>query len=177
MSASDDLGRGVQSLWAGHPGTASSTQRIRLLPANTLLHIPSSCRLRMTAATPQCWQGMARGSEDFAPLEEGCPELLLASVPQGLGTATEVAKRLTLWEECRFEDLLRRDEEQLLIHRKAGKRKMRDALIPQREPTVLAEQPLLARTARRPRGLSRRCFPLRRRKTLLEPKSFSPPPP
>ena len=36
----------------------TDTQRIRLLPANTLLHIPSSCRLRMIAATAQCWQGM-----------------------------------------------------------------------------------------------------------------------
>ena len=32
----------------------------------------------------------------------------------GLGAAAEVAKRLTFWEERRFEDLLRRDEEHLL---------------------------------------------------------------
>ena len=37
----------------------------------------------------------------------------VAGVP-GLGAAAEVAKRLTLWEERRFEDLLRRDEEHLL---------------------------------------------------------------
>ena len=42
------------------------------------------------------------------------------------GAAAEVAKRHTLWEEGRFEDLLRRAEE-LSTHRKAGKRKQRDA--------------------------------------------------
>ena len=50
-------------------------------------------------------------------------------------------------------------------------------LIPWRVPTVLVEQPLLARTARPPRGLSRRCSPSRSRRTSLGPKSaFTPPP-
>ena len=78
------------------------TQRIRLLPANNLLHIPSSCRLRMIAAAAQCWQGTARGSDNFALLEEGRLKLLLSPVLPGLGTAAEVAKRPTLWEEHRF---------------------------------------------------------------------------
>ena len=78
------------------------TQRIRLLAANTLLHIPSSCRLRMIADTAQCWQGMAGSSDDFALMEEGRSKLLLASVPPGLDTATEVAKRLTLWARVPF---------------------------------------------------------------------------
>ena len=106
------------------------TWKIRLLPANTLLHTPSSCRLRMIATTAQCWN-------DFALLEEGRSKLLLASVPSGLGTATEVAKRLTLWEESRFEDLLRHAEEQLLTHRKSGKRKKRDA---QPDPLTRADR-------------------------------------
>ena len=38
------------------------TQQIRALPANTLLHIPCSCRLRMIAAVAQGWQGMAHGN-------------------------------------------------------------------------------------------------------------------
>ena len=62
------------------------TQRVRFLPANTLLHIPSSCRLRMIAATAQCWQGMAQGSNEYSMLEEG---------RSSLGAADEVAKRLT----------------------------------------------------------------------------------
>ena len=37
--------------------------------------------------------------------------------------ATEVQKRLTLWEERSFETLLQRAEEQLLLKRKAGKRR------------------------------------------------------
>ena len=105
------------------------TQRItRLLPANTLPHIPTSCCLRMIAATAQCWQGTVWGSHDFPLLEEARSKLLLASVPpRGLAPAAEVGKRFTLWEECRFEDLLGRAEEQLLIQRKTGKRKKRDA--------------------------------------------------
>ena len=63
-----------------HP-PADLTQRVRLLPANTLLHIPTSSRLRIIAATAQCWQGMARGSDDFSLLEEGTLE-----APAGLGT-------------------------------------------------------------------------------------------
>ena len=66
----------------------------------------------MIAATAQCWQGMARGSDDFALLEEERSKHLLSSVPPGLGTAAEVAKCLTLWEKSGFEDLLRRAEEQ-----------------------------------------------------------------
>ena len=65
---------------------------------------------------------------------------LLASVPPRLGTAAEVAK--TLLEDCRFGDLLQRTEEQLLIHRKSGKRKKRDA-----QPDLLARADRACRTA------------------------------
>ena len=109
---------------------------------NTLLHIPSSCRLRMIAGTAQCWQGMAHGNDDFSALEEGRSELLLAMVRPGLGVAGEVAERLTLWEERRFEDLLRRAEEQLLISRRRGKSKQRDD-----QPDPLARADRARRTA------------------------------
>ena len=77
------------------------TQRIRTLPSNTILHVPASCRLRMISAVAQCWNGMAQGRDDYAQLEEGRSKLLLSPVPQGLSAATEVLKRLTLWEEQR----------------------------------------------------------------------------
>ena len=98
------------------------TQRIRALPSNTMLHVPASCRLRMISAVAQCWNGMAQGRDDYAQLEEGRSKLLLSPVPQGLSAATEVLKRLTLWEEQRFETLLRRAAEQLLLKRRPGKR-------------------------------------------------------
>ena len=98
------------------------TQRIRALPSNTVLHVPASCRLRMISAVAQCWNGMAQGRDDYAQLEEGRSKLLLSPVPQGLSAATEILKRLTLWEERRFEALLQRAEEQLLLKRKKGKR-------------------------------------------------------
>ena len=66
---------------------------------------------------------MAQGRDDYAQLEEGpalssyCP-----TVPQGLSVATEVQKRLTLWEKRKaLRRLLQRAEEQLLLKRKAGK--------------------------------------------------------
>ena len=51
----------------------------------------------MLAAVAHCSQGMARGSDEYSQ----------SLVPRGLGAAGEVAKRLTLWEERRFKDLLR----------------------------------------------------------------------
>ena len=99
------------------------TQRIRALPSSTILHVPASCRLRMISVVARCWNGMAQGRDDYAQLEEGRSKLLLSTVPQGLSVATEVQKRLTLWEEQNFETLLQRAEEQLLLRRKAGKRR------------------------------------------------------
>ena len=99
------------------------TQRIRALPSSTILHVPASCRLRMISVVAQCWNGMAQGRDDYAQLEEGRSKLLLSTVPQGLSVASEVQKRLTLWEERSFEALLQRAEEQLLLKRKAGKRR------------------------------------------------------
>ena len=101
---------------------ADFTQRIRALPSNTILHVPASCRLRMISAVARRWNGMAQGRDDYAQLEEGRSKLLLSTVPQGLSAATEVLKRLTLWEEQSFETLLQRAEEQLLLKRRSGKR-------------------------------------------------------
>ena len=75
----------------------------------------------MISAVAQCWNGMAQGRDDYAQLEEGRSKLLLSPVPQGLSAATEVPKRLTLWEGRRFETLLQRAEEQLLLKRKRHK--------------------------------------------------------
>ena len=98
------------------------TQRIRALPSSTILHVPASCQLRTISAVAQCWNGMAQGRDDYAQLE-GRSKLLLSPVPQGLSAATEVLKRLTLWEERRFDALLQRIEEQLLLKRTTGKRR------------------------------------------------------
>ena len=102
---------------------ADFTQRVRALPSSTILHVPASCRLRMISAVARCWNGMAQGRDDYGQLEEGRSKLLLSTVPQGLSVATEVQKRLTLWEEQSFETLLQRAEEQLLLKRKSGKRR------------------------------------------------------
>ena len=99
------------------------TQRVRALSSHTMLHVPASCRLRMISVVAQCWKGMAHGRDDYAQLEEGRSKLLLSPVPQGMSAATEVLKRLTLWEEQRFEALLQRAEEQFLLRQRSGKRR------------------------------------------------------
>ena len=88
----------------------------------------TSCRLRTIAAVAQCWQGMGRGSNEYSQLEEGRSKLLLSLVPPGLEAAAEVQNFLALWEERRFEELLRRAEEHLLLNRRPGKKKQRDGL-------------------------------------------------
>ena len=90
---------------------------------------------------------MAQGSNEYSMLEEGRSKLMLALVPPRMGTADEVAKRLTLWEERRFEDQLRRAEERLLTNRKAGKRKQRGG-----QPDTLARADRVRRTAAASQG-------------------------
>ena len=77
-----------------------------MLPANTLLHVLSSCRLRMIAAVAQRWQGVDQGSDEYSLLEEGRSKLL-----PGLGAAAEVALRVYL---------LRQPEEHLLLNSRAS---------------------------------------------------------
>ena len=90
----------------------------------------------------------------------------VAGVP-GLGAAAELAKRLTLWEERRFEDLLRRDEEHLLADatRQLGQR-------PPLWLIELARRPQLALIARPPPGLSYLCSFLRRATTSRRAKEL-----
>ena len=60
------------------------TQRIRVLPSSTILHVPASCRLRMISAVAHCWNGMAQGRDDYAQLEEGPLETLTFPSPPRL---------------------------------------------------------------------------------------------
>ena len=101
------------------------TQRMRSLPANTMLRVPSGCRFLMIVAVAQCWQGVPRGSDEYSQLEDGRWKLLLL-VPEGLGAAAVVAKRLALWEERRSEDLLR--QEHLLLNHRPGQKTQRRSL-------------------------------------------------
>ena len=68
---------------------------------------------RMIASAAQCWHGMAQGSNESSQLEEGRSKLLLSPLPPGPGTATEMPKRLALWEQRRFESLLQRADDGL----------------------------------------------------------------
>ena len=119
----------------------------------------------------------ARGSYDFSPLEELRSKLLLVPVLPGLGTASRSVQASLSGKSAvvRTSSGVMRNNSSSTARLARG-RSVTPKLIPQREPTVLVEQLLLARTARSPRGLSRRCSPSRRRRTSPGPKSFSPVP-
>ena len=155
---------------------ADFTQRIRALPSSTILHVPASCRLRMISAVARCWNGMAQGRDDCAQLEEGRSKLLLSTVLQGLSVATEVLKRLTLWEEQSFETLLQRAEEQLLLKRRSGNTKPVVHLTPLREAIARDALQPLAPTGRPPLGSFPPCSPSMSKRTCVGLKSFFRPP-
>ena len=155
---------------------AGFTQRIRALPSSTILHVPASCRLRMISVVAQCWNGMAQGRDDYAQLEEGRSKLLLSTVPQGLSVASEVQKRLTLWEERSFEALLQRAEEQLLLKRKAGKwRKSSGPSDPSERGDRARRTAAVGAYRKPPRGLSPPCSPSLNRRIRLGPGALPPP--
>ena len=93
----------------------------------------------------------------------------------GLGAAAEVAKRLTFWEERRFEDLLRRDEEHHLLADQARRRNAAAWTAPPLWLIELSRRPQLAPIARPPPGLSYQCSFLRRATTSRRPRSSFPP--
>ena len=74
----------------------------------------------------QCRQGTAQGSNEHSQPEEGRSKLLSSPVPPRLGVAVEVQKGATLWEERRFEELLRQAEEHILLSRRPGRKQRYD---------------------------------------------------
>ena len=164
----------ISHLSTSRPASRSASARFPQAPFCTS---PASCRLRMISVVAQCWNGMAQGRDDYAQLEEGRSKLLLSTVPQGLSVASEVQKRLTLWEERSFETLLQRAEEQLLLKRKAGKRRKSSGPSDRPSGVTVRDVPqLLAPTGRPPRGLSPPCSPSLNRRTRAGPRSsFRPP--
>ena len=97
-------------------------------------------------------------------------------MPQGLSVASEVQKRLTLWEERSFEALLQRAEEQLLLKRKVGSGgKPVVRLTPLSGATVRDVPQLLAPTGKPPRSLSPPCSLSLNRRTRAGLKSSFPP--
>ena len=89
------------------------TERARQISANTLVHIPKACRVRMATAATQCWEGMAAGMPGWCALEEARSKLLLSGIPDGAHVRKEVAIRLGMWERRAFGELLNRAPDQL----------------------------------------------------------------
>ncbi len=103
-SATVDDGRGPVPTPVRIPPDFSS--RVQRLSANTIVHIPISLRLRALRVARQCFNGIARGSEDWAILEEGRSKLIMAPIPEGESPAEEVERRLASWESGSLTDLL-----------------------------------------------------------------------
>ena len=87
-------------------------ERVRLLPASSVVHVPDDQRERHAVLLAGLLDRMAEGDEAACVLEESRTKLLLGPVPRGSNRRVELAKRLQLWKEGAFEELLVRAEEQ-----------------------------------------------------------------
>ena len=156
---------------------AGFTQRIRALPSSTILHVPASCRLRMISVVAQCWNGMAQGRDDYAQLEEGRSKLLLSTVPQGLSVASEVQKRLTLWEERSLRRSCSAPRSSSCLSARQGSGANPVVCLTPLSGAIARDVPLLlAPIGRPPLGLSPPCFLSMSKRTCVGPESsFQPP--
>ena len=87
-------------------------ERLDKLPCQTLVHVPVHFRARLAGIMTACLANLARGDEHASMLERGRSKLLYGVPPKGYSLRTELGKRLTLWNEGRFEELLLRAEAQ-----------------------------------------------------------------
>ena len=87
-------------------------QRVRKLPAQTMLRIPAQFREAICSLTAELIEGSNAGDESAAVLEQARTKLLLAHLPKGCSTPLEMRTRLDLWRTGAFLELLRRIEGQ-----------------------------------------------------------------
>ena len=86
--------------------------RIERLPSSSIVHIPVDQRERHARIVTQLLDGMANGDEAACRLEAARTKLLLAPAPRGANLRVELAKRLQLWQEGSYVELLVRAEDQ-----------------------------------------------------------------
>ena len=91
---------------------ADFTERVRMLPCSTCLHIPVQFRERMACVWANTLEDALRGDARQAALEEGRAKLLLSPPPRGTNLRVELARRLDMWYDGLFAELLVRIEEQ-----------------------------------------------------------------
>ena len=122
--------------------------RLEQLRCPTLVHVPVQLRPQLARVMTATLSGMARGDEYASALEKGRSKLLYAVPPRKFSLRTELAKRLELWREGDFEDLLLRIEAQLCARleakhgRRAGDAGRAAALRAQSQlPRELTERP------------------------------------
>ena len=109
---------------------------------------------------------MAHGRDDYAQLEESRSKLLLSPVPQGMSAATEVLKRLTLWESSASEPSCSAPRSSPCSGNvQASGAKQADLLIPLLVANGRDAPQPSAPTGRPPQALSRPCSPLTNRRT------------
>lgn len=86
--------------------------RVERLPPATIVHIPISLRKRHCRILTRLLRGMADGDEECCLLELARSKLLLSNPPRNMNRRVELARRLQLWEDGKFAELLTRSEEQ-----------------------------------------------------------------
>ena len=90
----------------------SFLERVRKLPASTVIHIPFSARALACEVMAQSLADALEGTVTANILEEARPRLIYSSPPRGVKFTTEVKERLNMWKEGSFEQLLTRIEPQ-----------------------------------------------------------------
>ena len=90
---------------------ANFIERVRALPAATILHIPIEMRPRLCSITAMTLEGLVAGDERASLLEEARSKLLFGYKRKGQNLRVELSTRLMHWYKGEFETLLIRAEE------------------------------------------------------------------
>ena len=78
------------------------TERVRLLPRDTNVHVPAEATPRFTRIWARAAEGLADGMPGWSTFEEGRSKLLPAAILQGAHVLTEVNRRMQLIEAVSY---------------------------------------------------------------------------
>jgi len=87
-------------------------ERCRSLHGAAVVHIPKAKREELAAAFADCLEGTLEADETWATLQQALFKVVLYGIPSGITADAELAARMTLWSDGRWEELLQRVEAQ-----------------------------------------------------------------
>ena len=86
--------------------SGEARETMRNLHSSTEFKVPLAVAARMTTAWAESLEGSLGGIEVWSYLDRYRSRLLLASIPQGVDRNTELKRRLRMWEQGCFDDLV-----------------------------------------------------------------------